>query len=285
MHTLKQDLQGVVHDKNISVVRAASLEQSRKRPEPIDEPAAPRKSRLMTGLLVAAVLLLLGGAALFGVYFVGTQSAAPLPQQQADSLVFAEQSVPFSISGQTSAALKTQLAQARLSSNASLGSITRIIPTFSTAAADGSTATRTASFSEFLNAIGARAPDSLLRALSDTYFLGIHAVDENAPVIVIPITSYDRAFAGMLEWERTMNANLSPLFTALPVLTTDTNGLPTERVFSDIVMRNYDVRALKDDAGAIQMYYSFPTRDMLIIGESPYTFAEILSRLQAGRKL
>jgi len=50
-------------------------------------------------------------------------------------------------------------------------------------------------------------------------------------------------------------------------------------------MRNYDARALKDDAGQIQLYYSFPTRNILIIAESPYTFAEVLSRLQAERRL
>ncbi len=50
-------------------------------------------------------------------------------------------------------------------------------------------------------------------------------------------------------------------------------------------MRNYDVRALKDDAGQIQLYYSFPTRDILIIAESPYSFGEILSRLRADRRL
>ena len=55
--------------------------------------------------------------------------------------------------------------------------------------------------------------------------------------------------------------------------------------YEDLVMRNYDVRALKDDAGEIQLYYSFPTQNILIIAESPYSFPEILSRLQASRQL
>ena len=50
-------------------------------------------------------------------------------------------------------------------------------------------------------------------------------------------------------------------------------------------MRNYDVRVLKNDAGGIELYYSFPTQNILIIGESPYSFTEILSRLRAERKL
>lgn len=63
------------------------------------------------------------------------------------------------------------------------------------------------------------------------------------------------------------------------------DGIQVQRPFSDLVMRNYDVRALKDNDGVIQLYYSFPTRDLLVIAESPYTFTEILSRLQAGRRL
>ena len=89
----------------------------------------------------------------------------------------------------------------------------------------------------------------------------------------------------MLEWEPTLNTDLSPVFAAVPAQTTNASGLPVIRSFSDVVMRNYDVRALKDDAGNIVMYYSFPTQNILIIAESPYTFTEVLSRLQAQRKL
>jgi len=110
-------------------------------------------------------------------------------------------------------------------------------------------------------------------------------VDKNAPILIIPVTSHDHAFAAMLEWEKNLNADLSPLFTAVPTLKQDQNGLPVERTYEDLVMRNYDVRALKDDAGTIELYYSFPTQNILVIAESPYSFAEILSRLQAGRQL
>jgi hypothetical protein len=285
MHTLKQDLQHVVHDQKISVVRAVSLEQERKPVEPLDGDAAPATGRGKTALLAAVILLLLGAGALLGVYVVVAQKSAPLPKQANDSLVFSEQNVAFPLSGKTSSIIKNELGQARIASNASLGSITRIVPVITAPNADGTAVQRPATLSEFLSALGARAPDDLLRALGDTYFFGIHTVDENAPVFVITVTSYDRAFAGMLAWEKMMNADLSPAFTPVPGLAADANGLPTERTFSDLVMRNYDVRALKDDAGTIQLYYSFPTRDILIIGESPYTFTEILSRLQAGRKL
>jgi hypothetical protein len=50
-------------------------------------------------------------------------------------------------------------------------------------------------------------------------------------------------------------------------------------------MLNYDVRELKDDSGNVVLYYSFPTPNILVIAESPHSFTEVLSRLQAQREL
>ena len=106
-----------------------------------------------------------------------------------------------------------------------------------------------------------------------------------SPFFILSLTSYNETFAGMLAWEASMNGDLAPVFTPVPSTMTSASGLPVERTFQDLVMRNYDVRALKDDAGNIELYYSFPSQKILIIAESPYSFSEILSRLQAGRKL
>lgn len=280
VHTLKQDLQHVVRDQKMSVVRAAALEQEKRRPEPDEILAAPAKrSHFGTYVGVSFGLLALGALALFGVYYVESAKQSP-PQEISTAIVFAEQSVALPLTGQDASALKQTLGGARAASNAGLGSITRIVPIIGT-----STNTQhPATLSEFLRAIGAHPPEDLLRALSDDFFVGFHTIDKNAPLIVIPVMSYDRAFAGMLAWEGSLNADLSPFFLPLPQYTNVT-GIPTQRTFSDVVMRNYDVRALKDDAGNIMLYYSFPTRGILIIAESPYTFTEVLTRLQADRKL
>ena len=288
VHTLKDDLQQVVHEQKISVVRAASLEQDRQgRDRSPDFSTAPaRPKRTLKILIAVAVLLLLGGAALFGVYTVMQSSTAtqPLPASTA-SILFAESSVQFPLANQSSDDLKRSLFSARTSVQGALGSVTQIIPTIATTNADGTSGTRPATLAEFMQAIGAHPPDALLRALGSNFFFGIHTVDTNAPIFVIPVTSYDHAFAGMLAWESTINADLAPIFTAVPAITKDANGLPMNRTFADAVMRNYDVRVLEDDSGQIRLYYSFPTQNILIIAESPYSFAEVLSRLQAGRQL
>ena len=288
LHTLKSDLQEIVRVKKVSLVRAVALEQDKRRGSRNAEAnIAPRRSGRLFGMLFAAILLIgLGAAAIFGVYTIMQQrggAASGVPQ--GPSLLFAETTVPLSLTDLSSLDLKRLLAQARASGGATLGSITNIIPVVSTRDESGAEVRSPASLREFLAALGTHSPPDLLRALGDEFFLGLHTVDENAPLLVIPVTSYERAFAGMLAWEGMMNADLSPFFTAVPDQIAGPGGLPQKRQFEDLVMRNYDVRALKNDAGGIELYYSFPTQNILIIGESPYSFTEILSRLRAERKL
>lgn len=287
LHTLKDDLQNVVKDQHLSVVRAVSMEQDRKALAPrTDESAGKtqRNKRVFAILFASGVLVLLGLAALFGVFLV-MQGNKPAAAPQFASLVFAEQTYTLPINGVSPSDLKRQIALAENSGTGALGSITRLIPVITSNPIDTNPQTRVATAAEFFQALGAHIPDELLHAFESDIFFGIHTVDRNAPVIVMPIAAYDHAFAGMLAWETSMNADLAPIFPAVSPFSNDANGIPQARFFTDLVMRNYDARALKDDAGNIVLYYSFPTPNLLVIAQSPYSFTEILSRLQSARRL
>ena len=289
VHTLKDDLQGVVHDQKISLVRAVSLEEDRRARTAADSGKTPgdaqRRSRTFGIMFVSLILLGLGAAAIFGVLFIMNKQASAPQIEMGNSILFAEQSVLLSLDAQSPEELRGQLVAGRLSGGGALGSVTRIIPVTAIMGADDTSQNRPATFKEFMAAIGAHPSDDILRALGNDFFLGIHAVDKSAPILIIPVVSHDRAFAAMLAWEDTLNADLAPLFTAVPVFTKNKDGLPVNRTYEDLVMRNYDVRALKDDTGTVQLYYSFPSQSVLVIAESPYSFPEILSRLQASRQL
>lgn len=288
LHTLKDDLQHVIREKKISFVRAVALEEDKRAhgTESAENTHAPQRRRVRDALLVALILVLLGGAALLGVAAVmrsresGANSALPT-----NGLLFSEQTIPFQVLDQDPAAIKRLLENARINTTLTLGAISRIAPFTETIDVERTRAQQLLTTGEFFEAIGAQIPGELVRALGDEFFLGFHTVDENAPVLVIPVESYERAFTGMLAWEKTINSDLAPIFTPVPTLRVEANELLVPRTFEDVVMRNFDVRTLKDDAGTIQLYYSFPTRNFLIIAESPYSFAEILARLRAERKL
>lgn len=282
LHTLKDDLQHVVQQNKISYVRAVALEEERRqKKETVAQPKRDRRPIMrfvLTGLLVGVGIL-----ALLAVFFVQEERSTPQGGLVQQEILFAEQTVQFPIDNQAPGDLKRTIASARASGSLTLGAILQIIPVRNIDTESGEIPTPVTS-SEFLAAIGVRAPEELVRALGDPFFFGIHTVDENAPIMIIPVTSYERALAGMREWEKLMNADLEPIFTQLPAQKLE-NDLVVERVFDDMVIRNYDVRALKDDAGVVQLYYSFPTRNILIIAESQFSFAEILGRLRADRRL
>ncbi len=288
LHTLKDDLQQAVRVQKMSLVRAVALEGDKKRPreESSDEPVARKRSGV--GMLIVLGIILLAGSGFLGAFLLAPRATVPTPSQST-SILFAENTVTLPIDTLSSSELKRMVAQAQQGLNAQLGSITRIVPAItanaSTYDASGNPIGRPATFEEFMSALGTRAPPDLVRALGDTFFFGIHVVDKNAPVFVIPVLSYQRAFADMLAWEPTMDDDLQPVFTAVPDQTINANGLPEQRRFSDLVMRNYDVRALKDDAGHVVLYYSFPTQNLLVIGQSTYSFDEILARLRAAHQL
>ena len=284
LHTMKNDLQDVVRERKISLVQAASMEQDRRAKDPVPDFARAAAPKRHIGVMITATLLLiaLGGVAIYAVYsFVQGGTAAQDPATS--GILFAEKQLTLPISGTSPNTLKQTLGNA-LTQGGALGTIVEIIPTVqSTSTAGQSRAT----LSQFFAAIGAQPPADLMRALSDQFFFGIHmATDGPGTLFIIPVLSYDHAFAGMLTWESSMDSDLSPLFKQVPSLTpAPGGGLPGARVFKDMVMRNYDMRVLQDDAGSTVLYYSFPTPNLLIIAASTYTFPEVLSRLQAARSL
>lgn len=301
LHTMKTDLQDVVREDKISVIRAASMEADKhpERQSEFNKSAKPSRWRPMLLILTATIVLLaLGGAALFAIYYLKTtkpvgQAVAPI------GLLFAEQQIALPIDNQSPSSVKQNIVSI-MNGQASAGAIIEIIPIVKGQEAEARE--HRATLAEFLRALGTRPPEELVRALSDEFFFGVHMADVPSPVFVLPVDSYDHAFAGMLLWEKNMNAELAGPFMRLSpykpthfptevatTTATTTTAVPDEllppRTFEDLVMRNYDVRALKDDSGSIVLYYSFPTQNLLIISASPYSFPEVLSRLQAARKL
>ncbi len=289
VHTLKDDFQTAVQDQKLSLVQAAALEQEKRAHQPTATPTfariAQHKNTIRTVFIIIAFIAL--GIVALGASFliIRDRSAISAPSFLVEGLLFSEQTIPLPIQSLSPTEIKRQLAAARSSGGLTLGAITRIAPVFEVAGPEGETLSREATTREFFDALDSQIPEELLRAFGDEFFFGFHTVDENAPVFIVPITSYERAFAGMLTWEKTMNADFAPIFTSVPSLLRQSDGMLTERPFTDTVMRNFDVRILKDDSETIQLYYSFPTRTILIIAESQYSFPEILARLRADRRI
>ena len=122
--------------------------------------------------------------------------------------------------------------------------------------------------------------------------LGIPVLGKNHPFLVFKTSSFEYAFAIMLDWEETMHEVLSPLFvdklSDIPARSTaHAQGSSTvppprifiPRIFNDVIIRNNDTRILRDDRGDIALIYGFPRVDTIIVTTNENTFFEVFKRL------
>lgn len=135
----------------------------------------------------------------------------------------------------------------------------------------------TISITEFLTALQTSAQGSLVRAFGPLYMTGAlksSNSDEVGTFLIINLSSFENAFAGMLLWEKTLAQDIGPLFTTAPLLV----NVPTETAFVDITDRNKDIRALVLEEKPLLMY-SFFDNEKLIITDNLETMRTLIDRL------
>ncbi len=121
--------------------------------------------------------------------------------------------------------------------------------------------------SRVLQALEPRAPGSLVRSVDEEMMFGAY---DGTPFFVFKINQFDAAFAGMLDWEPFMSADLAPLY-----------GEPVpSAVFTDATENDIDVRVLRDTNGAEHIAYGFVKKNTLIIAASRAAFAGLAERLR-----
>ncbi|MDO8620315.1 MAG: hypothetical protein Q7R64_03125 [bacterium] len=133
------------------------------------------------------------------------------------------------------------------------------------------------------------APPPLVRALASTPTLGLHGFQGGQPFLFFAVTSYDHAFAGMLEWEETLLDDIGPLFGISPrailgkVGSTTSEALSNRIAFKDIIIRNKDARAAFDPNGKMLFLYAFIDKLTLVMTTNEDTLKFILSKAGEGK--
>ena len=93
----------------------------------------------------------------------------------------------------------------------------------------------------------------------------------------------------MLDWERTLNTDLLPLFSRNP--SPKPQGAPApasatpqflQTSFVDKVVENRDTRAYLNSAGDILLLWTFLGRNIILITTNEYTLREVLSRMSSA---
>lgn len=130
----------------------------------------------------------------------------------------------------------------------------------------------------FLDSLDSKAPSSLTRALDPDFMFGYHSSLGNNPFIILRVKSYENAFAGMLDWEKTIIKELLPIFER-ENSKIDINNYN----FKDIIIANKDVRAILNNEGKIEFAYSFFDKENLVIVNNETTLKEIYRRLTTAK--
>ena len=139
---------------------------------------------------------------------------------------------------------------------------------------------------DFFNVIDANIKPAFSRSLKSEFILGAHSFDGNQGFLLFQVESFNNAFSGILDWEKTMLDDLWPMFYSQKpdVSLGDESTIGAfQKNFQDIIVKNKDARILEDKNGETALIYSFPDRDHLIITIEKSTLIEIFERLTTGR--
>ncbi|MCH7756554.1 hypothetical protein IIC45_00475 [Patescibacteria group bacterium] len=282
VRTYRDDATSSIRDRNLSVVGMAAAESKKRaaqkrrlRPEHVDEPSTFLRS--LTIVVVSLTLIASGVAVSTFFYKASKEGTGIAANKEITSLIFADEQKEIDISELSRAPLLEKLNSERLEVNTKLGGVVHLLLT-----EKGLSGLRSAaSAKRFLRGVGGSIPDRLIRSLDDEFMLGVHALGENHPFLVFKTSSFENTFAGMLDWEDTMNRDLSPLFgdTLSEIATKGAPRIFIPRIFNDVIVRNNDTRILRDDRGGIALIYGFPSVDTIIVATNENTFFEVFKRL------
>lgn len=326
VRTYKMDLSDAMEHQQTSVTGAIASEEVRR--SKTATPYTPKKSAphilgagsyFLLGMSTVLVLVTVGLLFYFFV-FLG-EDTAEVAGKEVPTFFFTDAQEEIDVTGRSRIEFMDRLVLAKEKTNVQLGAITHLYVTETSVDDEGQPEKEIVSASDFLFKLDVRAPGKLYRAINDEMMLGVYEFDGNQPFLVFKTNSFDNAYAGMLGWERTMNADLTPLFgpllanPAVSLLTpkatstgianatstatssdaTSTSTVPVATstavtvgdslvqalTFENTFISNREVRVLRDSDDTIALLWAFPDRQTLIIATDPATLEQVVNRLNA----
>lgn len=216
----------------------------------------------------------------FGSTTTGTPATAGTPEpvaQLAPALLAQQSEKRFALSNETPEHVSAMIAVERTGGLAS-GSIKNLY--FSDeVATDSILAAAAVPAPRFFTFMGARAPDTVVRSLQDSFMLGLFGNDDStaAPFIILKIYDYNTGRAGMLAWESSLAGDFDAIFA-----TKISSNVPGSEKFRDIVVSGHDARILGSVLGTT-ILYTFFDPSTVIITNSQSALGNLLTLLTKTR--
>src|SRR3989338_4129279 len=280
LRTYQSDVEDILKGGKGSLATIAVAESKRNAGKEFLEEHKPRKSIQSKILIWASVGLVIAGIGLV-LYFYANRAANSGALPASRSLIEANKVKEINVSLLSRGQVINLLQKEREINEAPLSSVTSIKFFEGT----GETKKELA-LKDFFLKLESRAPNSLIRSLADNFLFGFYSFNQNYPFLILKVSYYQNAFAGMLEWEENMRGDIGLLFfdEVLPsdVFTAE-QFLNQKGGFEDLLIKNRDARILRSEDGSIKFLYSFPDKDTIIITANAKTLEEVAKRLFANR--
>ena len=220
--------------------------------------------RLFVGVVMIATIL---GIAVSMYFFAPKNETKKTPVVHVPSLVATQTQIPVSFTSDHVTLFETIMQTIAQSTN----DITQVYVTNGEEVTDTQTLIRT---------LAPTTPGSFSRTIKEITFGGA----SHEPFIVLRATSFDTAFAGMLQWENTMSADLAPLFGSPVIESFDPHARTDTQVrsafFKDIVVANHSARLLVDELGTERILYVFIDQNTIVITTTKETFEILAPRIR-----
>ncbi|MBU3668950.1 MAG: hypothetical protein FGM57_03205 [Candidatus Taylorbacteria bacterium] len=294
IRTFQADIADAIKNDNVSMIKVALAEKKRQETRGnFDSTLETKKNDTvfyMASIGVAIVVVI--GFILFVAFGTSPdaqQPSAPGQTNTSQLIIYTEFSTVIDTNNRDANDIERLVTRIK-DEKFDLGAMKEIVLTKGAGAE-----TQKITTEDFFELIGARASDSLVRALDSNFLMGTYSFSSPYDTyLIFKVNSYDNAFAGMLNWENSMDVNIGGMIITKrlivpsqtqPATTTASTTEPAvrKRMFVDKVLQNKDSRALIDERGSVLMLYTFVDKNTLVIASSDKSLKEILFRLTTGR--
>ena len=295
LHTYTGDFADRINAQGATAFSVLAQEKDSRAPAPAPIPVQPRRARTILIIAGSVLLIAAGGGGLFYAYTLFQAKAPVMVAPGIPSLIFVDDRV--ALQGTTD-----QLRQGLLNAEMQplgAGQVRLTYYAIATTTAAGVTEDIPQPGGALVAALMLPAPDLLLRqVLPDSTVGVVRAGDEARPFFILRVSSYDRSFAGMLQWEPNMARDMARMYPAYPAAgdatdaasSTSTSIVPSAAAvpytaqFQDEIVSNHDARVLRDAAGRTLLLYGYRDQQTLIIARDEAAFTELLNRLAASKQ-
>jgi muconolactone delta-isomerase len=266
-----------------------AIQQSIPQSAPAVESEIPKKSLLIPVLFTFLSLFLIGGGVGIGIYVYNSRKAnEPVPITQTitvPSLIPSDKRSSVVI-GESQGMQLVQKMYAEINKSSIAPGTISEVAIYTKAGEDARRVTST----QFLEKIGARSPDVIMRSLTDRWEFGVYGEETGEKTTFIALTTdfFQNAFAGMLAWEDAMPDDLALVLNFkekarrqdLAASSSISSFFSIQGDWSDRTIRNRDVREFKKSNGELLFLYSFINKETLVITTTESAFVHIIERIE-----